>query len=51
VLINAWLFGWFLRLTARYGQHDAGAREEIRRLEAAGRGWGLHPGEGARVPA
>ena len=33
VLGNGWLLGWFLRLTALYGQHDARVHAEIRALE------------------
>jgi len=35
VAVNAWLLGWFLRVTALYGLHDAAVQAEIRRLEDA----------------
>ena len=35
VLLNAWLIGWFLRVTARYGRHQAEVRTAIRHLESA----------------
>jgi hypothetical protein len=34
VLVNAWLLGWFLRLVALYGRHDAAVRAVIRQLLA-----------------
>jgi hypothetical protein len=37
VLLNAWQLGWFLRLVAFYGQHDAKVQAEIGALEAATR--------------
>ena len=38
VVINGWLLGWFLRLTARYGEHEARVGAAIRELEASSRG-------------
>jgi hypothetical protein len=35
VLVNAWLLGWFLRVSALFGHHDAAVKGEIRRLEAS----------------
>ena len=35
VLANAWLLGWFLRVSALFGHHDAAVKGEIRRLEAS----------------
>lgn len=33
--LNAWLLGWVLRTSAKYAQHDARVRQEIRDLEEA----------------
>ena len=40
VLVDAWLLGWYLRLTAQFGRHDAAVRHEIRQLQAAAGGGG-----------
>ena len=37
VLANGWLLGWFLRLAARYGAHDACVQAEIQALQASTR--------------
>ena len=34
VLLNAWLLGWFLRVAALYGRHEAQVRAAIRQLES-----------------
>lgn len=35
VVLNAWLLGWFLRLTGLYSVHDAAVQAEVRELEAS----------------